>query len=68
MCVVPNVKGMTLAAAERRIKSQDCSIGRITRDASRTVREQHVIAQKPKAGAQLKYQAKVNLLVSKGGH
>ena len=66
-CVVPKVKGRTLAAAERSIKSRDCSVGRIKHVASRAVDKGHVIAQKPKAGAQLTQGAHVNLVDSKGG-
>ena len=65
-CVVPRVKGTTLRSAERSIKSRNCSVGRIQHGASRTVNRGHVIAQRPKPGAQLAHGAKVNLVVSKG--
>lgn len=65
-CVVPKVKGMTLAAAERSVKAHACSVGRITHNASRTVEKGQVLSQKPKPGGQLTHRAKVNLVVSGG--
>lgn len=65
-CVVPKVKGETLAAAKRSIKSRNCSVGGIRHVASQTVKSGHVISQKPKTGARLKVRAKINLVVSKG--
>jgi hypothetical protein len=65
-CVVPKVKGKTLAAAKRAIKSRHCSVGKIKRASSRKVKKGHVISQKPKPGSRLKHGAKVNLVVSRG--
>ena len=65
-CVVPKVKGKTLSAAKRAIKSHACSVGRIKHATSRTVKKGHVISQKPKPGRRLPHGAKVNLVVSKG--
>jgi beta-lactam-binding protein with PASTA domain len=64
---VPTVKGKTLAAAERIIKAQDCSIGRITHRASQRVKKGHVLSQRPRPSAELTRGAKVSLVVSKGG-
>lgn len=65
-CVVPKVKGKTVAAATRAIRSHDCSLGRVTHKPSRTVRKGHVIAQRPRPGSRLRHGAKVDLVVSKG--
>jgi beta-lactam-binding protein with PASTA domain len=65
-CVVPKVKGKTLAAAKRAIKSRHCSVGKIKRASSRKVKKGHVISQKPRPGSRLKRGAKVNLVVSRG--
>jgi serine/threonine-protein kinase len=65
-CRVPKVKGKTLAAAKRAIKSHNCRVGKIKHAASRTVKKGHVISQKPKPGSRLRHGAKVNLVVSKG--
>ena len=65
-CVVPKVKGKSLSAAKRSIKTHNCSVGKIKHATSRTVKKGHVISQKPKPGKRLKHGAKVNLVVSKG--
>jgi hypothetical protein len=65
-CLVPKVKGKTLAAAKRAIKSHHCRVGTIKRATSRTVKKGHVISQKPRPGRRLRRGAKVNLVVSKG--
>jgi hypothetical protein len=65
-CVVPKVKGKTVAAAKRAIKAHHCTVGRIKHALSRTVKKGRVISQKPRPGRRLKHGAKVNLVVSKG--
>jgi Tol biopolymer transport system component len=65
-CVVPNVKGKTLAAAKRSIDAHHCSLGRVRNAKSRTIKKGHVISQKPKPGRRLAAGAKVGLVVSKG--
>jgi serine/threonine-protein kinase len=64
--VVPKVKGKTLKAAKRAIRSHHCAVGKVKNAASRTVKKGHVISQKPKPGKRLSRGAKVNLVVSKG--
>jgi beta-lactam-binding protein with PASTA domain len=65
-CLVPNLRGKTLVAAEGSIISHGCSVGRITRHASRTVKKRHVSRQNPNPGTELTQGGKVNLVVSKG--
>jgi len=65
-CVVPKVKGKTLAAAKRSINSHECTVGTITRAASRTIKRGHVLSQAPKQGKRLTQWAAVNLAVSGG--
>jgi PASTA domain-containing protein/List-Bact-rpt repeat protein len=65
-CVVPKLKGKTLAAAKRAIKSHHCSVGTVHRATSRTVKKGHVISQKPRPGARRRHGAKVKLVLSKG--
>jgi hypothetical protein len=65
-CVVPNVKGKTLAAAKRALKAHFCSAGKIKHAASSRVRAGRVISQNPKAGTHLKHNGRVSLTVSKG--
>ncbi len=66
-CVVPNVKGKTLAAAKRALKAHFCRAGKIRHSSSAKVRKGHVSSQSPKAGHHLKHNGKVTLTVSSGG-
>jgi hypothetical protein len=65
-CVVPNVRGRSVQNAKAAILRSRCSLGRVRKAYSRTVRRGRVISQAPRAGARLRRGAKVNLLVSKG--
>jgi PASTA domain/Divergent InlB B-repeat domain len=65
-CVVPNVKGKTVSAAKRALKSHACTVGKVRRMSSRKIKKGRVISEKPKAGARLRHGAKVNLVVSRG--
>ena len=65
-CVVPNVKGKTLAQARSALVRARCSPGRLTRAYSARVKKGHVIRQKPNAGARLPRGARVGLVVSLG--
>jgi uncharacterized delta-60 repeat protein len=66
LCVVPQVKGKTLQAAERAIRRAQCSVGRVTRPFSATVKKGRVISQKPGPGKKLAAGFKVKLTVSNG--
>jgi len=65
-CVVPNVKGKTMAAARRAIRRGGCVTGRVRRAYSASVARGRVIAQAPRAGARLGAGAKVSLVLSRG--
>jgi hypothetical protein len=65
-CLVPRLKGKTLAAARRSIKAQHCAVGKVTHTVSRTVKTGRVVSQRPKPGLLLKHGAKVSLVVSTG--
>jgi YVTN family beta-propeller protein len=65
-CVVPNVKGKTVAAATRAIKRHGCRVGAVSRSFSRTVAKGRVISQRPRAGARRPMGSKIALVVSKG--
>jgi PASTA domain-containing protein/List-Bact-rpt repeat protein len=65
-CVVPQVKGKSLKAANRTIKGHDCSVGRIKRAFSQKVKKGRVISQKPKPHKLLQHGARVDLVVSRG--
>jgi uncharacterized delta-60 repeat protein len=66
MCIVPKVRGATLAAARKLIKRRFCSVGKIRRVFSSRVKKGHVIAQKPAPSRRLAPNAKLRLTVSKG--
>lgn len=65
-CVVPNVKGKTLAASRAALGSANCTVGRITRRRSPTVAKGRVISSRPRAGTSLPNKGKVDLVVSTG--
>jgi hypothetical protein len=65
-CVVPNVRRLTLARAERAIRRANCRVGRVARRRSRAVRRGRVLAQAPRPGTRLAARARVNLVVSRG--
>ena len=64
-CVVPNVRGKTLAAARSAIKKGHCKVGKITRAFS-TAKKGRVISQRPKARRTLPAGTAVALKISRG--
>jgi hypothetical protein len=66
ICVVPKVKGKRLRAAKRAIGKAHCSLGKVTRAFSESVKTGRVISQKPKPGKKLAAGSKVKLKLSKG--
>jgi hypothetical protein len=65
-CTVPNVKGRTLAAAQRALAAKSCRTGTVKRAYSANVKTGRVISQKPAAGKTLRLESKVDLIVSRG--
>jgi Ca2+-binding RTX toxin-like protein len=65
-CVVPNVKGKTLAQARRLLASKRCALGRVTKGYSQKVRKGRVISQRPSVGRRLPRGTKVHVKVSRG--
>jgi beta-lactam-binding protein with PASTA domain len=65
-CLVPTLKGRPVRVAKEAIRANDCSVGRIERATSRSVKRGRVISQRPRAGTRLNRDAKVNLVVSNG--
>ena len=65
-CYVPYVKGKTLQAAKRGIKSTHCSVGKVTRVKASRSRSTHVISQTPKPGKRLAKGSMVTLRVIGG--
>jgi PASTA domain len=65
-CTVPKLKGKTAAAARKAIGRASCTIGRVRRAYSSTVRAGRVSSQSPRAGTKLAHAGKVSFVVSKG--
>jgi PASTA domain-containing protein len=65
-CVVPKLKGKKLKAAKRALKTHSCSLGKVKRFFSTTVKKGRVISERPKPGKRLRHGAKVRLTISKG--
>lgn len=65
-CVVPTVRGQTLAQAKRRLTAAHCRTGTITQRSSRTVKKGRVISASLTAGLQRATGTKVALVVSRG--
>lgn len=64
-CVVPRLKGSTLAAAQRALARAHCRAGRIGRAYSRT-KKGRIASERPAPGKQLAAGARVRLVVSRG--
>jgi serine/threonine-protein kinase len=65
-CVVPSVKGKTLASARAAIRAAHCQLGRVTHAYSPHVKNGRVISQKPQSGTRLPNGSKVQLVFSLG--
>jgi photosystem II stability/assembly factor-like uncharacterized protein len=65
-CVVPDVRGKTLAAARAALASAKCATGSVRTARSRTVAKGRVITQTPQAGVSLPARSHVDLVVSRG--
>jgi hypothetical protein len=64
-CVVPKLKGLTLAQAKKKLRNAHCRLGKVTKKHS-AQRKGRVIAQKPKPRARLKAGTKVAVVLSRG--
>jgi Glucodextranase, domain B/PASTA domain len=65
-CTVPGLKGKPLAAARTALKKHFCSVGRVTRRRSTTVRSGRVISSSPNTGHAGHAGLRVRLVVSRG--
>jgi uncharacterized delta-60 repeat protein len=65
-CVVPKVRGKTLAAARSTLTRALCKVGTVKRTYSPSVGKGRVISQRPAPRTRLAELAKVNLVVSRG--
>jgi hypothetical protein len=65
-CIVPGVKGKTLARAKALISKAHCGVGKVRKAPSRKAQRGRVISQNPRAGWKREQGAKVNLVVGTG--
>jgi subtilisin family serine protease len=64
-CVVPRLRGVTLAVARSRIRRAGCSVGSVRRAPNR-LRRGRVVAQSPAAGRRVSAGRRVNVTLSRG--
>jgi PASTA domain len=65
-CVVPNVKGKTVAQARRLLASKRCGLGRVRRAYSAKIKRGRIISQSRRPGTQLPRGTRVGVMVSRG--
>ena len=65
VCVVPRLRGATLAVARSRIRRAGCSVGSVRRTRNRLKRGR-VVAQKPAAGRRVSLRGRVKFTLSRG--
>ena len=65
-CVVPKLKGKSLAAAKTALKTAHCAVGHIPKHRSSAVHRGRVISSRPKAGSRHTAGTKIALTVSRG--
>lgn len=65
-CVVPRLKGKTVAKARRLLGASKCRLGRVTRAYSTKVSSGRILSQSRRPGARLPRGTRVNVIVSRG--
>ena len=65
-CVVPSLRGRTVAQARRSLGAARCALGRVTRAYSVKVRSGRIIGQSRRPGARLPRGTRVSVVVSRG--
>ena len=65
-CLVPVLKGRTLAGARRALTAANCRLAAVKRGYSRRVRPGRVISQAPAAGTKLRNGGRVSVVISRG--
>lgn len=65
VCVVPRLRGATLAVARSRISRAGCSVGAVRRTRNR-LRRGRVVSQTPAAGRRVSLRGRVNVTLSRG--
>ena len=65
-CLVPNVRGKTVAQARSMLAARRCALGRVNRAFSAHVRRGKIISQSRRPGLRLRRGTRVNVVVSRG--
>ena len=65
-CLVPSVKGKTLAAAEKAITKAHCAVGKVKKAKSSHVKKGRIVSQGAGAGRSLPNGTKISLVLSRG--
>jgi hypothetical protein len=65
-CVVPNVRGKTVARARRMLRSRRCALGKVTRAYSARVKPGRIIRQSRRPAARFPRGTRVHVVVSRG--
>lgn len=65
-CLVPGLKGLTLAAASTRLKRSGCRLGRVTRRAGSGAHGGVIVSQGPAPGSALSGRSAVAVTVGSG--
>jgi Bacterial Ig domain/PASTA domain len=65
-CVVPNLRGRTVAQARRMLAARRCALGRVARAYSARLRSGRIISQSRRPGARLPRGTRVKVVVSRG--
>ncbi len=64
---VPDLKGVTLRQAEIKLEKIDLEIGQVIEEYNNQVPKGEIIKQTPQAGIEIKSEAQIDFVVSKGG-
>jgi beta-lactam-binding protein with PASTA domain len=65
VCVVPKLRGKTLAGAKRALKRAHCALGKVSRKASKRVKPGRVLASRLKAGSRVRAGTRVRVTVAR---
>ena len=66
MCVVPNLKGRSLATAKKEVRAAHCGIGKVSFKPSGKLPKGQMLSWKPGTGSKHPADTKIDLTVSKG--
>jgi hypothetical protein len=65
-CTVPSLKGLSLAAATRKLSQAGCRLGKVTKAAARGAAPGTVLRQSARAGTRLPVATRIGVVVARG--